>query len=74
MGSWNRLFYCPYMKSVRICAACSHAYPSESIILITYCDVPGSPCLSKKGESNMRFVPFKIFCLGGYLACLLLSV
>ena len=26
-----------------------------------YCDVPGSPCLSKKGESNVRFVPFEIF-------------
>ena len=24
-----------------------------------YCDVPGSPCLSKKGESNVQFVPFK---------------
>ena len=23
-----------------------------------YCDVPGSPCLSKKGESNVRFVSF----------------
>ena len=26
-----------------------------------YCDVPGSPCLSKKGQSNVRFVPFKFF-------------
>ncbi len=26
-----------------------------------YFDVPGSPCLSKKGESNVWFVPFKIF-------------
>ncbi len=34
-----------------------------------YCDVPGSPCLSKKGESNVRAVPFKFFYLGGYLAC-----
>ncbi len=24
----------------------------------TYCDVPGSPCLSKKGESNVQFVRF----------------
>ncbi len=31
--------------------------------------MPGSPCLSKKGESNVWFVPFKIFYLGGYLAC-----
>ena len=31
------------------------------------------PVLVKKGESNMRFVPFKIFYIGGYLACLLLS-
>ncbi len=23
-----------------------------------YCDMPGSPCLSKKGESNVWFVPF----------------
>ena len=23
-----------------------------------YCDAPGSPCLSKKGESNVRFVSF----------------
>ncbi len=23
-----------------------------------YCDVPGSPCLSKKGESSMWFVSF----------------
>ena len=30
--------------------------------------MPGPPCLSKKGESNVRFVPFKIFYLGGYLA------
>ncbi len=29
--------------------------------LTIYCDVPGSPCLSKKGESNVRFVPFKFF-------------
>ncbi len=26
-----------------------------------YCDVPGSPCLSKKGESSVRFVSFQIF-------------
>ncbi len=25
---------------------------------IKYCDVPGSPCLSEKGESNVRFVSF----------------
>ncbi len=24
-----------------------------------YCDVPGSPCLSKTVESNVRFVPFR---------------
>ncbi len=29
--------------------------PSSKII---YCDVPGSPCLSKKFESDVRFVPF----------------
>ncbi len=34
--------------------------------------MPGSPCLSKKGESSLWFVPFKICYLGGYLACLLL--
>ncbi len=28
--------------------------------------MPGSPCLSKKGESNVRFVPFKKFYLGDY--------
>ncbi len=38
----------------------------ESVLI--YCDMPGSPCLSKKGESNMRFVTFKIFCLGRSLA------
>ncbi len=32
-----------------------------------YCDMPGSPCLSKKGESNVWFVSFKIFCLGSYI-------
>ncbi len=32
------------------------------------------PVLIKKGESSMRFVSFLISCLGGYLACLLLSV
>ncbi len=30
-----------------------------AMVLHIYCDVTGSPCLSKKGESNMRFVPFK---------------
>ncbi len=37
----------------------------------TYCDVPGSSCLSKKGESRVRFVSssFFNFCLGSYLAC-----
>ena len=30
--------------------------------------MPGSPCLSEKGESNVQFVPFLIFFyLGGYL-------
>ncbi len=47
---------------------------SISFLNFIYCDVPGSPCLSKKDESNVRFVPFKIFCLGGYLACLLLGL
>ncbi len=28
--------------------------------------MPGSPCLSKKGESNVWFIPFKFFYLGGY--------
>ena len=28
------------------------------------------PVLVKKGESNVRFVPFKTFYLGGYLVCL----
>ena len=28
------------------------------IYITIYCDVPGSPCLSKKGESNVRFVSF----------------
>ncbi len=32
---------------------------------LIYCDVPGSSCLSKNGESNKLFVPFKIFYLGG---------
>ncbi len=32
------------------------------------------PFLVKKGESGVRFVPFKIVYLGGYLACLFLSV
>ena len=38
-----------------------------------YCDVPGSPCPSKKGESNVWFVPFTFLYLGDYLVCLLLS-
>ncbi len=47
----------------------------EVVVYIhVYRDVPGSPCLSKKGESNMQFVPFKIFYLGGYLACLLVHL
>ena len=33
----------------------------RSVGLNTYCDVPGSPCLSKKGESSMRFVSFLNF-------------
>ncbi len=32
---------------------------------LIYCDVPGSPCLSKKGESNVRFVPFLTLQVGG---------
>ena len=36
--------------------------------------MPGSPCLSKKkGESNVRFVPFFNFYLGGYCVCLSLG-
>ncbi len=38
------------------------------------CDMPGSPCISEKGESSMRFVSFLNFCLGSYLACLLFNV
>ena len=34
-------------------------YPNTPPII--YCDVPGSPCLSKNG-SNVRSVLFKIFC------------
>ncbi len=36
----------------------THIFRARFVFFSVYCDVPGSPCLSKKGESDVWFVPF----------------
>ncbi len=48
---------------LRYCIAHLRHYPDPFSRNI-YCDVPGSFCLSKKGESDVRFVSFLNFLSG----------
>ena len=45
-------------KSISSAALPLRCLPTWDIMQYKYCDVPGSPCLSKKGESNVWFVSF----------------
>ena len=74
---WPNNFYWQFNKWFLLLSLPSTSVVKVRKIYIIYKHIvtcQAHPVLVKKGESEMRFVPFKIFHLGGYLACLLLSV
>ncbi len=61
-------------KTAKFYNSNSKQIDSRRVYVIYTVTCQAHPVLVKKTESNVQFVSFLNFCLGSYLACLLLSV